>query len=200
LFFRSARIPILPDLLQNPAMRFCLKLGLLLCLGLAGCMLVPDDRALWNAARDGDVATMEKLIARGANVNVYLDGHTPLTVATFKGHAEAVETLLKHKADTSLTTMDLHTPLQLAAFDGQVEIARLLVEDRADVNERKSASPPLLLAILGNKPQMVQFLIDSGVDLRVTWNGKTPLQAAAEKKYLDVADLLVKAMAAQGIH
>jgi ankyrin repeat protein len=59
------------------------------------------------AADFNQVAVMQYLVSKGANVNAKDKyGITPLLAATYEGHADAVKFLLQHKADTSVKGPD----------------------------------------------------------------------------------------------
>ena len=60
------------------------------------CFGAMDD-ALWEAARDGNIDTVEILLAAGANVHVYNDD--ALRLAAARGHADVVKVLLEAGAD-----------------------------------------------------------------------------------------------------
>ena len=106
-------------------MRYLIPLVLVV---LTGCGWGKLERALIEAASNGDIVQMSRLIDRGANVNgVALDGWTPLTAAAAAGRLEAVKLLLMRGAEIDRTASTV-TPLQWAAFDGHLDVARFLVE------------------------------------------------------------------------
>lgn len=177
--------------MYNGGMKRIWGVIILLVLG-TGCGVSPD-RAMVQAAGNGDLETMDRLCQEGADVNALVDGYTALTLAMDKGHPEAVPLLLKYKPNLSLANEKMHTPLQLAAFNGYQLAARQLLEAGADVDEAGCASPPLLLAILGDQPAIVKLLIEFKVDLGVTWAGKTPLMVAAENAKIAILPVLAKA-------
>jgi len=77
----------------------------------------PKEEALWAAAKKGDAAAIESLLAGGADVNARTDyGVTALLLATQRGHTDAVRALLAHRANPNLEdTFYKLTPLGLAA-------------------------------------------------------------------------------------
>jgi ankyrin repeat protein len=94
--------------------------------------------ALWLAARRGDLAEMERLIAAGADPNAFRgEGRiTPLRYAAMLGHAAAISLLLTCGADVSGASCG-STPLMDAACNGRVAaIDVLLNAGGADVNCR----------------------------------------------------------------
>lgn len=94
----------------------------------------PKVEDLWTASAAGDVATLERLAATGADLNQRNTklGTTPLTMAALHGRTNAVAWLLGRGADPRLTNADQGTPMHAAAFLGRAEVVRLLVEAGAD--------------------------------------------------------------------
>ncbi len=110
----------------------CLFSVLLIAISFAG----EQEEVLWNAARNGDAALIEKILADGVEVNSKNRyGATALSFATDRGHVEAVKVLLKHGADPNLRDSFYNaTPFLWAASEGNLEIIRLMVENGADLS------------------------------------------------------------------
>lgn len=73
------------------------------------------ERLQWSASRGNALATVQALIAGGADVNsVGADGLTPLLVAIQQGSREVVATLLEAGADPTVRADDRLTALGLA--------------------------------------------------------------------------------------
>jgi ankyrin repeat protein len=84
---------------------------------------------LLEAARDGDVAKVQRLAALGVDVNVANAGRArPLQIAALYGHVEAIRALAELGADVDAAGVDGQTPLHLTARFGHVEAMRALVE------------------------------------------------------------------------
>jgi uncharacterized protein len=102
----------------------------MLVMVVSGCTS-QHDRALIEAAGDGDVARMRHLIDGGADVNVVaLDSWTPLTIAASNGQLGAIELLVASGADVNKTVAGL-SPLFFAARKGHVAIVRFLLKKNA---------------------------------------------------------------------
>jgi hypothetical protein len=83
--------------------------------------------SLFNAIVNGRVATVEALIATGANVNVRtVNGTTPLMVAASKGYSDIVKILLDHGANHEVRKSDGTTALGIAERGGFSRTADLL--------------------------------------------------------------------------
>ena len=139
----------------------------LACLLVLSCFSITAldlDKALWDKAFWGTTTGIDKLIAKGANLNYKNKGHfnwTPLDIAISEGHISIVELLIKHKADINITDYAGRTALFLAIEKGQAKIVELLLNNSAQVNAK-------------NK------------------HNKTALYVACEAEHLEVAKLLLK--------
>jgi hypothetical protein len=108
----------------------------------AGEMIVaPLDAAttaLFDAAAEGDAASVAALLSSGASADARPapGGDTPLMRAAARGHSEVARMLLDAGADASARRADGFTPLILSVFYGHETVARLLVERGADPTAR----------------------------------------------------------------
>jgi ankyrin repeat protein len=93
----------------------------------------------FEASALGDVERLRELLDGGADPNEFApDGFTPLTLACFFNHRDAVRLLLDRGADVhqrarneQIQVLPIHSA---AANDGSVEIVRMLLDAGADVN------------------------------------------------------------------
>lgn len=142
--------------------------------------------ALHWAVQSGDLGTVRKLLAAGANAratNRY--GVTPLSLAAANGDAVAVQLLLDAGADPNTTGADGETALMTAARTGRVEAARALIVRGANVNAAETwmgETAVMWAAAEGHAP-MVKLLAEAGAALdaraaaqefaKITFNGST---------------------------
>jgi len=92
---------------------------------------------LLQAARKGDIGSMEKLLKQGANVNAAdAQGMTPLLYAAANDHMRAVKFLLGKGADIKIQDSRGYTALMLVAGSGNVEMAQLLIKSGSNLNAR----------------------------------------------------------------
>ncbi len=160
---------------------------------------ITDDKGctpLHVAAKLGNVPVMAELLAQGADVDLRGSGSetrgwTPLLMAVNANQKEAVEFLLKNKADPNARIGtrygeggDNYTALLIATARVLPEIVDMLLEGGADANLGNGLRYPLLNAVSNENPagrkQMVQSLVSHGAraDVRDA-NIATPLQLAA---------------------
>ncbi|MCE2516643.1 MAG: ankyrin repeat domain-containing protein, partial [Alphaproteobacteria bacterium] len=87
-------------------------------------MTTSPDTPLHIAARDGDVAEIKALLAKGHDVNAKgKRGRTPLHAAAFEFHSEAITALLDGGADIEAREeKSAGTPLHVATIGDQSRI------------------------------------------------------------------------------
>jgi hypothetical protein len=94
----------------------------------------PGVTALHCAARSGHLPAVERLVAKGANVNACTsENWTPLYYAANSGHTSIVQFLLNHGADKEIKdSYHGRSPLQVAQYRQFHDIVALLGGDPAD--------------------------------------------------------------------
>jgi len=159
------------------------------------------DRAIYEAAEDGDVADVEKLINAGANVNARIDGDgSPLIGAARKGRLDAVRLLLDRGADPNMAVEGDGNPLIVAARDGQVAAVTLLLDRGARIDEVVSGDETALIqASAKGRLNVVKLLVErrASVILKV-WveehrEWRSPLSMARKGGHTAVVEFLVSA-------
>ena len=121
------------------------------------------------AAYYGDIATLEKLLAKGTDVNLKDNyGNTALLVAANHAHTSVVKFLLRKGADPDARNKGGHTPLMYAACLADVESAKALLDKRADVNANDSVALVWAVsrpddAMAEQRDQILGLFLDRGV-------------------------------------
>ena len=86
---------------------------------VVGCGPSASERALFEAARKGNIEAVKQHLAAGADVNAKVkSGSTPLHFAARYGHKEIVELLIAKGADVNAKNNFEDTPLDFA--DGEI--------------------------------------------------------------------------------
>ncbi len=152
--------------------------------------------AVADAAKDRDAATMKKLIAQGADVNVPEgDGMTALHWAAEHGDSAMTSTLLRAHANVKATTrIGSYTPLELASRSGSPVVVKALLAAGADPNRPDaSGATALHLAAAAGNPDAVSALLEKGANPNARENewGQTPLFFAAENNRASAIKVLL---------
>lgn len=84
--------------------------------------------AMFAAISKGDSATLHQLLAMKVDVNFFLDGKTPIHLATEKGYSEIVRTLIGHGANFRLKDADGRRPLEIALTKKYIQTTEILFE------------------------------------------------------------------------
>ena len=129
------------------------------------------------------------------------EGFTPLGLAAFFGHSEAVKVLLEHGADVNLKPPSrfANTAVDAAVSGDRADAVRILLAAGANPNVTSDANYTTLhkAAVHGNL-DVVRMLLDHGADVHaIRDGGHTPLDDATEKGHVAIADLL-RARGAKG--
>jgi ankyrin repeat protein/L-ascorbate metabolism protein UlaG (beta-lactamase superfamily) len=148
------------------------------------------------AASTGQVAVIELLLSKGANIEAGdRENTTPLVVAAMLKQPEAVRLLVEKGASMTARDVNGNTALLAAARTGNVEMVKYLVEhgaSLADVSNRGSNCLHIATSI-GAEP-LVQYLLGQGFDLNaLNGSGYCPLHFAAMVGNPAIIRLLVAA-------
>jgi len=110
----------------------------------------------------------------------------PLGMASSFGHTEIVKEFLKLGANVEHLGTYSQTPMCDALYYDNLETAKILLEHGANIDHVYTPSniTPLFLASKLNKPETVNFLLDSGTaNIEYTdINGDTPLSIASRNR------------------
>jgi len=147
------------------------------------------------AARQGDLPTLEKALERGVDVNAKddLQRSALLLAARDAGSLEAVLFLESRGARVDDPDAGGRTALSWAAGAGRLALAKHLASkgaliEQPDVQQRR----PLFHAVTGEHPEVVEWLLDTGANVNAADAfGDTPLMLACAKGYGDLAALLL---------
>lgn len=149
------------------------------------------------AARDGDMATLTRLLQRDATLAQAEFWYTaPLHFAVREGHLDAVRLLLAHGADLFGRSYYAQEPLLQVAEDRErSEVAAYLRQELQRRAESDGTTHPIHAAIEAGDRAAVAKLLDNDASLanRGDSVGRRPLHYAVEAGDQDMAELLLNA-------
>jgi len=135
---------------------------------------------LWWAAKDGDLAAVERLLTQAEDPNAAdFDGEGPLLAAARADHVAVVEALLANGADPRAKALYDTTPLHAAVDQSQAGTAFALLRGGADVNARDAFGRTALHeAVRQGDRALAALLLDYGADPDAVYAGRTSAQIA----------------------
>ena len=147
----------------------------------------PGHTALYLAARSGELAPVDALLAAGAKADLRTMNERGQETMALSGalradSAAVVARLLQAGATVKSTDTNGCTPLHIAAYEGAAQSLPLLIKAGADVDERTPAyrqQTPLMTALQYADLSTTQALINAGANLKAMDNqNKNPCEWA----------------------
>ncbi len=155
-----------------------------------------DELNLHEAAAVGHVRRLKTILGQSrTRVNTpNLEGFSPLGLAAFFGHAEAVQILLDHGAqiDRVDASRFANTAVDAAVASDHVDVVRLLLAAGGAVNVRSAGgATPLHKAAMNGNVEMAKLLLEKGAEVNaMRSNGHTPLADAIANGHSAVVEVL----------
>lgn len=123
---------------------------------------------LHDAARRGDLAAVERLLAGGTQVEATdIGGATPLYIAAGEGHSAVVARLLAAGGNARRQVLgpfgSIGTPIHAASRYGRLDVVRVLLEAGVDPNlPDEGVGPPLHTAVRNGQTAAAELLRSFG--------------------------------------
>lgn len=152
------------------------------------------------ACKNGDNASVEAAIARGADVDCVVDIWTPLRCAANFGHSATVRLLVSEGADVNKPNAQGFTPIYVAAMQGHADVVKTLAQLGADIDKRSANGFfwPILAAAQNGHAEVVATLVQLGaVATSRPFSAELPILAAACNGQSRCVHALVEAIAAR---
>jgi uncharacterized protein len=153
-------------------------------------------RILFFAAMEGNLPTVELLIAQGVSLNVEnTEGKTALMIASQQGHMHLVHHLLRSQSSLTKSDHEGRTALHLATASNHPGVVHILLKARAKLNlSHDELSEAMLTASHHGHAHLIPTFIQAGANPNVrNASGNTCLSWAAAKKQSQVVVALLKA-------
>lgn len=151
---------------------------------------VDGDPYLYIATTLNNTELMSLLLDYGAAVNRGTN-QTPLSYAAKHGYTDALNLLLKHKAN-----LGYGAPLHQSIKNGHIECTKQLINAGADLNSTEGdyGKTPLLTAINNKQTESIKFLLEAGADPN-KWNYESgsPLYQVIKQGSVEHVQLLINA-------
>lgn len=143
----------------------------------------PKERNLLKAATKGDLETVKKLNAEGADLSaINEEGASALTRAIARKHVKVVEYLLENGATTEYSGFVTEKPLQMAVKSGRIKLVKLVLDYGADIDEGHVGTA-LHYAIESGQEEMIDLLLQRGADVNMfQYVAQSPLINAVQRK------------------
>ncbi|AYP74067.1 ankyrin repeat protein [Fowlpox virus] len=124
------------------------------------------------------------------NPNFFLNGRTPIKLATSLKNTEAVKLLMRYRC----YPQNLNSPLHCAVKKGDFEAVKSLLDKHEYINDvfYDNGYTPLNLAVVSGFTQIVRLLLENGADADICSTDLfTPLHMAVRMKHKDIINLLL---------
>lgn len=130
------------------------------------------------AAGDGDINTVQRLLAEGQNINeADSNGATPLMYAIWGGKVDLAKYLIESGADIKAKDSRGYDAFSYAIDYKQIEIIKRLLDKGVNINSTDSSGKKALARAVSYKNyELINTLIDKGADIESKdSSGRTPL-------------------------
>ncbi len=119
------------------------------------------DEAARIAVAEDDLASLERLLAEGTNINASKGKYktTILMEAAVRGNLKVIKLLLDKGANIDMVDQDGWTALMGATVQGRTEPVRLLLEHGADVNAKNCNGETALVMATGMQHSEIEDVL-----------------------------------------
>jgi ankyrin repeat protein len=147
---------------------------------------------LMDAARNGQLAVVESLLAKGAQAGrARKDGNTALTLAAQNGYETVVAALLAKGAQADVAMRDGATALLMSSMQGHGAVVAELLEGGAQADlANKYGVTPLFIASEKGHEAVVAALLANGAQAELAVRRVTPLMIAQHHGHTRIVAML----------
>ena len=153
-----------------------------------------SEPALYKALDAGNLKMAKVLLSLGAKANHHYGRESLLYRAIRHEKLGFVTLLLAHHAKANEPKRAGSSNLELAMSKKDLRYSQLLIKAGANVNLVRSGTTPLIRAVEQVRPKLVQLLVNSGAQLKLTnLSQETALHIATRKADRQLMTILLKA-------
>ena len=150
----------------------------------------------FNAAREGNLATIDRMIENGMDLNVkdMITGDTALIIATENGNCEMFGRIIAVDHSEVLNMiLEWNNFGRKLSNESIIKWWNRIVRDSADVNAKnKKGRTALMNAAMGGYEEMMKSLINKGADVNAKdEKGRTALIEATKGGYEEIVESLI---------
>jgi uncharacterized protein len=121
-----------------------------------------------------DLGMMRQCLEDGIDVNFITPFGSWLHIAAKRSRISSMKFLIESGADINLKCGTFNgSPLNIACGYGSVDCVKFLISQGANFDYDEPEKNPLFSAIHGGNIEIVKVLIDHGVNLMISYNGKS---------------------------
>ena len=156
-------------------------------------MTTDDERFMLDAAEEGHVEEIRRLLAHGVSPDAAVDDWTALEKASINNKCDVIKVLMEAGADPNRADEDGFTPLYWTAKNGHAGAADTLIEcgalhDKAD----KSGCTPLHCAAQSGHREVLSVLLKRGSNPgRACDKGNTSLHVASKCGHQEIVEIII---------
>jgi ankyrin repeat protein len=156
--------------------------------------LTPEEQALLQAAHDGQLEQVQRLVAAGTAVDAAdPENRTALMFAAFNGHTPVVAFLMEAGAEVDHKDVNGRAALMYASSGPFSETVELLLDGGADIDTQGTLEgfTALMTAAAEGQVDVVRLLLDRGADRSLEdKDGDTALSFARQNGHSEVVAML----------
>lgn len=149
------------------------------------------------------VDTVKALLEAGANTEITdFEGKTALIHAVLGNSANSIKLLLQRNANKEVRDQLGRTPVIIAIVNNCFDAAMSLAWCGADLSARDRYNVSVLYhAVEHNCKDIVEFIVKHcrATNFDIFVDNKTPLMVAAQNRYFEIIEMLIKAEASQDV-
>ncbi|CAL4094831.1 unnamed protein product, partial [Meganyctiphanes norvegica] len=176
------------------------KLTVMCVAALVRAVFATNGLDLWNAAKLGDLDSVNNILARGTDPNWRnpdRPNETALHIASGENNLAVVKALLAGGADIDALNESGRTPIKYAVFEGYLDIVKTLIAANANLGISTNNKgwgegyTALHIAARRNKPDVAKLLLEAGSDNRKQdIDGDTPGDVARKYRHPKFANMI----------